>query len=159
MSALYRHDTGFDSRRQRGLAMVEFAIILPLLLFLLFATAEVGRALYEYNALTKSVRDGARYLVDKSQGTTGVLIIPAADMAVARNLVVFGNPSGTGDPLLEGLQAGDVSISVVDSDYVRVAARYNFIPVFSPLPAFGLGDGQSLTIGPFSTSTVMRGLQ
>ena len=37
-----------QSQRQRGVALVEFALILPLLLVLTFITTEFGRALYEY---------------------------------------------------------------------------------------------------------------
>lgn len=48
--------------RQRGIAMVEFTIVAPLLLLLMFGIAEFGRALYQYNALNKAVRDAARYL-------------------------------------------------------------------------------------------------
>ena len=49
-------------RRQKGVAIVEFALILPFLLLLTFITTEFGRAIWEYNTLTKSVRDAARYL-------------------------------------------------------------------------------------------------
>ena len=48
-------------RRQRGTATVEFAIVLPLLLVLMFATAELGRLISQYNTLTQSVRDAVRY--------------------------------------------------------------------------------------------------
>ena len=49
-------------RRQKGVAIVEFALVLPFLLLLTFITTEFGRAIWEYNTLTKSVRDAARYL-------------------------------------------------------------------------------------------------
>ena len=41
-------------RPQRGVAIIEFVITLPLLLLLLLATAEIGRALFQYNTLTKA---------------------------------------------------------------------------------------------------------
>ena len=52
----------FNRHRQRGLAIVEFAIVLPLLLLLSLATTELGRALYQQDTLNKAVRDGARHL-------------------------------------------------------------------------------------------------
>ena len=56
----------FDRRgheeRQKGTAIVEFALVLPFLLLLTFITTEFGRAIWQYNTLAKSVRDAARYL-------------------------------------------------------------------------------------------------
>ena len=46
--------TNFIKSRS-GTAMVEFAIILPLLLLLLFGITELGRALYQQNVLTQAV--------------------------------------------------------------------------------------------------------
>ncbi|MGQ0443776.1 MAG: TadE/TadG family type IV pilus assembly protein [Beijerinckiaceae bacterium] len=53
-------------RTQKGVAIVEFTIVLPLLLLLMLAIAEFGRALYQYNALTKAVRDGARFMSENA---------------------------------------------------------------------------------------------
>ncbi len=46
----------------RGIAAVEFAIVLPFLMLMLFGMIEIGRALFHYHAVTKSVRDATRYL-------------------------------------------------------------------------------------------------
>jgi len=78
---------------QRGVALVEFALILPFLLLLSLITVEFGRAIWQYNTLTKSVRDAARYLSLQTPGTK---------MAQAKNLVVYGNLAGTGAPLARG---------------------------------------------------------
>ena len=50
-------------RARGGIAAVEFAIILPLLVLLLFGTIEIGRILFDYQAASKSVRDATRYLI------------------------------------------------------------------------------------------------
>lgn len=42
--------------------MVEFAIILPFLLLMLYGITEIGRALYQQNTLHKGLMAGARYL-------------------------------------------------------------------------------------------------
>jgi Flp pilus assembly protein TadG len=47
-------------RDQRGAAMVEFAIIAPLLFALLFGIVDYGRLFFLYNKLTNAVREGAR---------------------------------------------------------------------------------------------------
>jgi Flp pilus assembly protein TadG len=47
---------------QRGVAAVELAFILPILLIMLSGVIEYGRALWYYDALAKGARDAARYL-------------------------------------------------------------------------------------------------
>ena len=86
-------------RRQRGAALIELALIMPLLLLLTFITTEFGRAMYEYNTLTKSTRDAVRYLSVQTPGTK---------IAEARNLLVFGNNAGEGAPLARGLSLANV---------------------------------------------------
>ncbi len=86
-----------DHIRQRGSAVVELAIVLPLLLLIFLGTAEFGRALFQYNTLTKAVRDGARYISQHSlKGSTGVVDVPSSAVAVVetKNLVVYGIKGG-----------------------------------------------------------------
>ncbi|WP_198087920.1 TadE/TadG family type IV pilus assembly protein [Variovorax sp. E3] len=86
-------------RTQRGAALIELALITPLLLLLTFITTEFGRAMYEYNAVTKSTRDAVRYLSVQTPGT---------QVTEARNLIVYGNTAGTGTPLARGLSLSNV---------------------------------------------------
>ena len=86
--------------KQNGVALVEFSLILPLLLLLTFITTEFGRAMYQYNTITKSVRDAVRYLSTETPGT---------HQAEAKNLIVYGNLAGTGTPLALGLTLANVS--------------------------------------------------
>ncbi len=50
-------------RRFPGQAMVEFALLLPLILLILLAFMELGRIVYFKSALYNAVREGARYAV------------------------------------------------------------------------------------------------
>jgi len=45
---------------RRGQAVVEFALILPLFMLLLFAAIEFGRAYYELHLLANAAREGSR---------------------------------------------------------------------------------------------------
>ncbi len=97
-------------RDSRGIAAVEFAIVLPFLMVMLFGMIEIGRALYHYHAVTKSIRDATRYLtrVDMSCGGAGTgplanYLDTAADETVARNLAISGDvstPAAASDYLL-----------------------------------------------------------
>jgi Flp pilus assembly protein TadG len=86
--------------RQTGVALIEFAFVLPLLLVLSLTAAELGRAVYRYNTTAKVVRDAVRYLSVQTQGT---------HVAEARNLIVYGNLAGTGPLLDSALTAANVA--------------------------------------------------
>ena len=114
----------------RGVALVEFALVLPLLLLLSFITTEFGRALYEYNTVVKSVRNAARYLSVQTPGTL---------TTEARNMVVYGNAAGTGQPLALGLTLAKVPTPtwqtvgvdpLIQTVTVRVSG-YSFTPLFT----------------------------
>lgn len=94
-------------RFQAGVAILEFALVLPLLLVMTFVVTEFGRAIYQYDTLAKSVREGARYLSIQT---------PGGNVAQARNLVVYGNTAGAGTPLAPGLSTSQVSATWADSD-------------------------------------------
>ena len=88
-----------NPRPQRGAALIELALIMPLLLLLTFITTEFGRAMYEYNTVVKATRDAVRYLSVQTPGT---------HITEARNLMVYGNTAGTGTPLARGLSLTNV---------------------------------------------------
>jgi hypothetical protein len=90
-------------RGEEGTQLVELAVVLPVMFVLFGAVAEFGRFFYTYETLAKATRAGARYLSSESNGA-------AAD-TVARRLVVYGNTTGTGQPLIQGLGTGHVEIT------------------------------------------------
>jgi Flp pilus assembly protein TadG len=47
--------------RDDGAAAVEFALVLPLVLVLVFGIIDMGRLLFTANSLTSAVREGARF--------------------------------------------------------------------------------------------------
>lgn len=70
--------------KSKGVAAIEFAIVLPLLLSVAFIIVELARAMYEYDSLVKNARAAARYLttVDPSNSENrdrAICIAKAAD--------------------------------------------------------------------------------
>lgn len=135
-----RHHT---PRTQHGIALVEIAIALPALLVLLMVTAEFTRVFYQYNTLTKTVRDGARYIAQNSLSGNLPVEVPASVINNTKNLVVSGNTSG-GNAVLPGLTDDDISIdfsSVTDTGlpryYVTVTANYSYDPLLPLLDGIG----------------------
>lgn len=100
--------------KQAGAVIVEFALLLTPLLILAFGITEFGRAMYQYNAIAKSVRDSARHLSQYAPGD-------ADRKNEARALVVCGKlVCGANDkPLVPGMTTSLVSISdrLSDPDY------------------------------------------
>lgn len=154
-----RAPTGARVRRQRGVAMIEFAIALPVLLLLMLATAEFGRMLSQYNTLTKAVRDGVRYAASTAEaGSTGIVAITPAIATAVANLVATGNVAGSGTPILPGLTAADVTVTDAGNGYVSVSATYAYEPLLgATLPTFGFGNPVSLTLS-LNAASVMRAL-
>ncbi|MFQ5544386.1 MAG: TadE/TadG family type IV pilus assembly protein [Acidiferrobacterales bacterium] len=145
--------------QQRGVAAVEFAIVLPVLLLLMFGTAELGRAFFQYNTLTKAVRDGARYVSRNAlDGSLGIVNLTAQVDTETRNLVVYGVAGGGASSLLPGFTPADVSVVDAGANNVTVSATYAYTPmVGATLPTFGLGSGPSLAFTLQATVT-MRAL-
>jgi Flp pilus assembly protein TadG len=119
---------------QRGVAIVEFALVLPLMLLLTFITTEFGRAIFQYNTLAKSVRDAGRYVSIQTPGT---------GMTEARNLIVYGSVATSDTPQLPGLTPEMVpdpvwatagTGPVINTVTVRVSG-YTFQSIFTS--AFG----------------------
>lgn len=91
------------SRRQRGVAAVEFGLTVVLLATILMAASEFGRAMYQYNTVVKGARAASRYLAQFPAGD-------AAAITAARNLVVYGRTTATGNPLVPGLTTAMVTV-------------------------------------------------
>ena len=147
-----------NRRTARGIATVEFVICAPVLFLLMLGTAEVGRLMFQYNTLTKTVRDGARYVASRAAvGTTRVVNITVPVRDETRNLVVTGNTAGTGSPLLPGFAVGSVTVSNAGNGFVSVTATYTFEPVLTSLPSFGSGASINLAM-PLTATVIMRAL-
>lgn len=107
-------------RHQKGIAAIELGILMVVLVPLLFGVSELGRAIYLYNTLTKSTRDAARYLSSQGPGI-------AADLAVAKNLTVYGTSAGSSQPLVPDLTTAMVNVC----DSVSCPADHSNIPTGS----------------------------
>ncbi len=53
--------TLLSRRHRRGQALVEFAVVLPIFVFLLFGLIDIGRLVYVNNAIAQAAREAARW--------------------------------------------------------------------------------------------------
>lgn len=158
----------FGWRAMRGVAAVEFALVLIPMTLMVFGVTEYGQAIYQYNALVKSVRDATRLLT--MSNPADVTVYPAAD---AKCLAVYGNTACSGPVLVPGLTTAMVVIcNPVDSSgcpgkqYANVATPngdvinlvevritgYTFNFVFNPVVLLTSGAPAGLTFGGISNT-------
>lgn len=147
------------ARNQRGAAMVETIIVAPLLLFLVLLTAEMTNAFVDHNTLSKATRNGARYLAaNAALGTTGVVVLRPEVIDATRNLVVYGNVSGTGTPVLDGLTAANVQVTDLGGNNVQLTTNYAYSGLLGgTLPTFGYGSDIGL-LANLQATVSMRAL-
>lgn len=129
--------------RQRGLALVEATIAIPILVLLLIPVGEIVRAFVQYSTLSHSARNAVRYVAEHAiSDTTGVPVITAELTAAARNLVVYGAPIALTSPMIPGLTVSEVSVPVIRADgnvEISVIHPYqSLLPLGGVLPLLGL---------------------
>ena len=99
---------------QRGATLVEFAIAATVFVTAMFAVIEFGRALWTHNALADAARRAARYAVNQPASNpagakvTGTNVGPS--IAAIRNVAIYGNPGGTGQPMVSGLAPANLDV-------------------------------------------------
>ena len=127
-------------RGQRGTAAVEFAIVLPVLVLLLFGTIEFGLLLYNQQVITNASREGARAgIVSQSPKVPPEDIADVVKNYCAGNLITFGDPN---DPII------NVTPGTIFGTDLTVQVTYNY----DFLVLSNLGFGQQV----LSSQTVMR---
>jgi len=146
--------------RENAQGLVEFALVLPLLLLVMFAVIELGRLLFIYSAVSTASREAARY--GSAAGDAGGYVPHYRDCAGIRAAARrIGN--------LANITDGDISISydhgpattvfssvcpppagqdvvLGDRIIVEVVAAYQPIVPLVNLPAFPISSSTSRTI-------------
>jgi Flp pilus assembly protein TadG len=117
-------------REEEGAAIVEFALVMPILALIVFGIIDFGRAFYTVNNIISAVREGARYgavLADPDS--------PVARQEIRQRVRNVSRPFG-GDSLSDAqiLIRFDVDTGVT----VRVE-NYPFQPLTPIAGAVGLG--------------------
>ena len=105
---------------QKGQSLIEFALVIPIFLFLLFGIMEFGRGWETVNVVTSAAREGARVAA-----VTGPNISSATN--AAQRILSAGNIS-------------DASISVSGPDAnreVSVTVTVNYTPMTNFIPGLG----------------------
>jgi hypothetical protein len=160
-----------NGSRQGGVAMVEFAVALPLLLLLLLGIGEFGRMLFQYNSLLQASRDAGRYAASQAwDATQGRVELGSTLQTQIKNVAVYGVPSATAGFAVQVpcLSVNDVAVSAPDSEHVQVSITFAFRSILGNLGSGGctaaaaslpnlFGDPIPLAL-TLTSSVVMRAL-
>ena len=131
-------------RDENGIAAVEFALVLPVLLLLGIGMTEMGRVVNQATTVQKALREGALYAARNQFPLT------AAVKTTAENLVKKGDPTGAGAYLVPGWSEAGASLLLETPDFdlngtplpvVRLTATVPFVPMLPgllPIPGFNL---------------------
>ncbi len=106
---------------QRGQALVEYALLLPIFLLLAMGILDLGRVVYFYSAINNAAREGARYGIVNPSDWVGI-------EARARHQTAMLDQS-----------ALSVFTSLPDADTLQVAVQYKFSAV-TPVAGLVLGS-------------------
>ncbi len=141
------------AENETGGTLAELAILIPFLIVMVAAVAELGRYFQTYSTLSKATRASARYLSRIAyEGETTDLL--------AKNVAVCGKPDCTGmNPVAPSLTVDNVAVSAEAAPggnpiTVTVSIQnYNFQPLFN-LGAL-LGNNTFSLALPIKPSTTM----
>jgi Flp pilus assembly protein TadG len=127
-------------KSQSGQALVEIALVLPLLLIIIFGVIEFSILLYDKAVITNASREGARHgIVAPNPRPSVGDITNAVNAYCAANLITFG---GSGSLSVTAPEAAASTIKYF-GDPLTVTVTYTY--TFFVLPKFILTNG-SLTL-------------
>ena len=116
-------------KSSRGQALVEFALVMPLLLILIIAVFEFGRAWNLHQTITDAAREGARKAVIANNTVTQDSVIVAISGRVAASAF---DPASAAVSFPDGFHTGTNNITSVRIEY---PFRFTFLRVLIGLLA------------------------
>jgi Flp pilus assembly protein TadG len=111
-----------NSQLGKGQGLVEFALLLPVLVLIIFGVLELGRAFFAFVAITNASREGARVYTFRPNVTTITNI----------NTAVYSEIGST--PLVNSANVGSITIQC-GSSYLQVTtdAALRACPTWQPI--------------------------
>lgn len=121
-----------STHRRRGQALVEFALLLPVLVLMLMSIFDFARAIYAYNAISDAARSGTRTaIVNQNAQDIRNRVAAQATGLVISTAAASCPPGGANGVCVQYLNADlsatcpTISIGCV----AQVAVKYTFTPI------------------------------
>jgi Flp pilus assembly protein TadG len=136
--------------RQKGVAAIEMAIVLPLLVLIFTGMIEYGRLMWHYDALAKATRDAARFLAEEPKPITTAL-------ATAQTMVVNAASAAGVKDIVSGNVIPTCTPDCTNPAKVTVSVNYPFI-IGGWVPIISAQGTTSFTtsLTPHTTMRYMR---
>jgi Flp pilus assembly protein TadG len=139
MLAILKRLTGGPRKREDGQSLVEFAMVVPIFLLVLFAIVDFGMAFHAWITITNSAREGARAgAVHAPVATIEQRVRNAADSLDQDNLTVTVTNADD-----QGGQPGESVVVDVSYDYslmTPLANLFNFVSGGTIPDTFSVGS-------------------
>jgi Flp pilus assembly protein TadG len=136
--------------------MVEFALIIPIALFLIIGFFDLGRAIFYYSSISNMVREGARFATIDTTAVVGPyqnniefmngysFAIPALNIEPDATCEIVG-------PCTFSSQDGIIVVTITrGSPTVSITATYTFVPITPGIAAL-LGNSGTINLVAQST--------
>lgn len=129
-------------KSQRGVAALEFALVIIFLLLIVSGIVGFGFSFWYYNALSKATRDGARLLSMAPVETVESVGVPAAIDLV----VDSANDARLSPPLVED----QVTVTCLDTAFAEIDCTDDTAPAYVRVEILdSSGNGYPVTLGGF----------
>ena len=139
-------------KKNKGASAVEFAIILPMLVLLVFGIIELSFALYDKAMITNASREGARVgIVYRNPAITNGEISSVVNNYLGTYLITFGGKRSPSSDPVTGATVIVTRTGVSPGGELRVSVGYTYS--FLVLPQFIPGVGQGINM---AAETAMR---
>lgn len=125
-------------RCQSGNALVEFALVAPVLISMLLGIVEFGRYHWIQNGLRHAVEDAGRFAIANSSASSTTLT----------NKVLAKAPRAGSEPVVD-VQA----TTLAGMNYVTIQAstQFNFLMPFLPIGPLTIGSRTTVPVGSSTT--------
>lgn len=137
--------------------LVEFALIIPIALFLIIGFFDLGRAVFYYSSISNMVREGARYAIVDTSAAAGpyqnnIEFMNDYSFAIPALNIEPDAPCDIEGPCTFSSQNGILVITISrNSPTVSITGTYAFDPI---TPGIALLLGESGTINLVAQSTM-----
>ncbi len=119
-------------RLARGQALVEFALVITILFFILMGVFDLGRGVYAYNVVASAAREGAHYGILSPTDTTGI-----RNQALANTVALDQTQITVTSQCSPNCNAGSS---------MTVTVTYRFVPITLFFGAFNVTGRSTMTI-------------
>jgi hypothetical protein len=125
-----------EKREQQGQAMVEFALTITMVLFIMFFIFEVLMFMYTYNVLAYSAKEGVRYAIVHGTGNSVTCTYPCTGSPSSTSAAVVIVVQNVAMQSFHNINNMTVTVSYPDGgtappNRVQVTASYTYGPYTS----------------------------